>query len=61
MSAHQGHALSIGFGLLLVSVAGLGLLGGARLPPLGWIGMSTPVLIVLYFVAMRVIFTHQRQ
>ena len=59
--AHQGHALSIGFGLLLVSVAGLGVLGGARLPPLGWIGMSTPVLIVLYFVAIRVVFTHQRQ
>lgn len=58
--AHQGHALSIGFGLLLVSVAGFGILGGARLPPLGWIGMSTPVLIVLYFVAMRVVFTHQQ-
>jgi len=59
--AHQGHALSIGFGLLLIAVAGLGLLAGARLPPLGWIGLSTPILIVLYFVAMRVIFTHQKQ
>lgn len=59
--AHQGHALSIGFGLLLISIAGLGLLADVRLPPLGWIGMSTPILIVLYFVAMRVVFTHQKQ
>jgi cation:H+ antiporter len=58
--AHQGHALSIGFGLLLLGVAGLGLLGGARLPALGWIGLYSPVLIALYFVAMRMIFTHER-
>jgi len=58
--AHQGHALSIGFGLLLVGVAGLGLLGGTRLPALGWLGLYSPVLIALYFVAMRLIFTHER-
>ena len=59
--AHQGHALSIGFGLLLIGVAGVGLVAGHRLPPLGWIGLYSPGLIVLYFVAMRVIFTHERQ
>jgi cation:H+ antiporter len=59
--AHQGHALSIGFGLLLIGVAGLGLVADHRLPALGWIGLYSPVLIVLYFVAMRVIFTHERQ
>ena len=58
--AHPGHALSIGFGLLLLGIAGLGLLAGTRLPALGWIGLYSPVLIVLYFVAMRVIFTHER-
>lgn len=59
--AHQGHALSIGFGLVLASVAGFGLLGGARLPAIGWVGLSTPALIGLYFVSMRVIFTHEQQ
>jgi cation:H+ antiporter len=58
--AHQGHALSIGFGLVLTSVAGFGLLGGARLPALGWIGLYTPALIALYFVSMRLIFTHEQ-
>jgi cation:H+ antiporter len=58
--AHQGHALSIGFGLLFTSVAGLGLAAGSHLPPLGWIGLYSPALIILYFVAMRVIFTHEQ-
>jgi cation:H+ antiporter len=59
--AHQGHALSIGFGLVLIGVAGIGLVADSRLPPLGWIGLYTPVLIALYFVAMRVIFAHERR
>jgi len=58
--AHQGHALSIGFGLLLVGVVGLGLVAGDAVPALGRVGMLTPVLIVLYLVAMRLIFTHER-
>ena len=59
--AHQGHALSIAFGLLLIGVAGLGLVAGHRLPVVGWIGLASPALMALYFVAMRVIFTHERQ
>jgi cation:H+ antiporter len=58
--AHQSHALSIGFGLLLIGVAGIGLVADHRLPPIGWIGLYSPALIGLYFVAMRVIFTHER-
>lgn len=59
--AHQGHALSIGFGLLLIGVAGMGLVAGRHIPTIGWIGLYSPALVVLYFVAMRVIFTHERQ
>jgi cation:H+ antiporter len=59
--AHQSHALSIGFGLLLIGVAGTGLLVDHRLPAIGWVGLYSPVLIALYFVAMRVIFTHEQQ
>ena len=59
--AHQGHALSIGFGLVLIGIAGLGLLSGARLPAIGWIGPYTPALVALYFVSMRLIFAHEQQ
>ena len=58
--AHQGHALSVGFGLVLIGIAGLGLAGGIRFPAFGWVGLYTPALIALYFVSMRVIFTHER-
>jgi cation:H+ antiporter len=58
--AHQGHALSIGFGLVLIGVAGIGLVADHRLPAIGWIGLYTPALIAVYFVAMRVIFAHER-
>lgn len=59
--AHQDHALSIGFGLLLVGIAGAGLVADHRLPAFGWIGLYSPVLILLYFVAMRAIVRHDRQ
>ena len=58
--AHQGHVLSVGFGLLMVGVVGLALAMGTRLPAIGWIGALTPLLIVLYFAAMRVMFAHER-
>ena len=59
--AHQGHALSIGFGLLLVGIAGTGLVAGDRIPTMSRVGFLSPLLIALYFVAMRVIFVHERQ
>jgi cation:H+ antiporter len=59
--AHQSHALSVGFGLVLIGVAGMGLLAGDRLPALGWVGVFSPALVALYLVAMRVIFTHEQR
>ena len=59
--AHQSHALSIGFGLVLIGIAGTGLVAGHRLPPIAWIGLYSPALIGIYFVAMRVIFAHEQQ
>lgn len=59
--AHQGHALTIGFGLLLVGVAGIGLAGAAHWPTIGWVGPTSLILIGLYFTAMRMLFTHERQ
>ncbi|MBM4194965.1 MAG: sodium:calcium antiporter [Gemmatimonadetes bacterium] len=58
--AHQGHALSVGFGLILIGVAGLGLAASSRLPAIGWVGLYSPLLMALYFVSMRVIFKHEQ-
>jgi cation:H+ antiporter len=59
--AHQGHALSLGLGLVPVGVAGIGMAGGAVVPAIGWVGVYTPVLIGVYFVSMRLIFTHEQR
>jgi cation:H+ antiporter len=58
--AHQSHALSIGFGLVLIGIAGIGLAGGAALPASGSIGLYSPLLVAVYFISMRVIFTHEK-
>lgn len=59
--AHQGHVLAIGFGLLLIGVAGTGLVADRRLPAIGWVGLYSPALIVLYLVAMRYVFRHEQR
>ncbi len=59
--AHQGHALAIGFGLALAGVAGFGLAGADYWPVLAWVGPSSLVLVGLYFLAMRMMFAHERQ
>jgi cation:H+ antiporter len=59
--AHQGHSLSIGFGLLLMGIAGIGLFFGERLPAAGWVGLYTPALVVTYLVAIRLAFTYERR
>jgi len=58
---HQGHALALGFGLLVLGVVGFGLSGRGGLAPLGWIGVTTPVVIGLYLLAMRLLFTFERR
>jgi cation:H+ antiporter len=57
--AHQGHALAIGFGLLLIGTAGFGLAGAHVIPSIGAISLTSLALIALYFTAMRVIYAHE--
>ncbi|MGE0813265.1 MAG: sodium:calcium antiporter [Vicinamibacterales bacterium] len=59
--AHQGHALSIGFGALVVAVAGIGIVVGVRTPTAAGIGIWSAALVALYFVGMRVIFAHEKR
>ena len=59
--ASPGHALAIGFGCILVGVAGIGIVGSTRLPAFGWIGMTTPFLLITYLVSTRVTFQYERR
>ena len=61
VQARRGHILSAGFGILLIAVAGLNILlasSGIDLA-LGHLGLYTPVIGLLYFVAMHTIFRYE--
>ena len=59
--AHHGHILSAGFGILLLSIIGIGLFSGNRIAPLGWIGLYSLIVPVIYFVAMRLLFVYEKR
>lgn len=61
--ASTGHVLSAGFGIILLAVVGASMLLERErvLPALGSIGAYTPLLVVLYLVALRSVFAYERR
>lgn len=59
--AHHGHVLSAGFGILLLSIAGISLFFGSRITPLGWIGPYTLFFVVIYFIGMRLVYSYEKR
>ncbi len=60
--AHRGHVLSAGFGIVLIGLAGFSVLGSTAgmLPSLAHVGLYTPVIVVTYLLAMRMVFHYER-
>jgi cation:H+ antiporter len=62
-AAARGHIMAASFGLVLLSTAGLGL--NVRPPAgvlsFGHIGLSTPVLLLCYFLAMQATYRYHRR
>lgn len=61
--ASQGHILSAGFGVILIGFVGFSLLLAQKTNALalGHIGFYTPLIIVLYLLAMRILFVYERR
>jgi len=59
--ARQGHILSAGFGVILIGFAGFNVLLAQTGPhwDLGHVGAYTPVIVVMYVVAMRTVFRYE--
>ena len=61
----QGHTLSAGFGILLMSVVAINIflssLNVQVFNIFGWIGPYTPVIAILYIFAMRLIFSYEKR
>ncbi len=60
--ARLGHVLSAGFGVVLIGFAGMNLLfyGRGIGFAMGHVGGYTPVILVLYVLAMRSVFSYER-
>lgn len=61
--ASQGHILSAAFGVILIGFAGFNILlaGTGHTIALGHVGLSTPIIAVLYCVGMRTVFLYERR
>jgi len=60
--AHIGHALSAGFGVILIGFVGMNLLlahSGMHLS-VGHVGLYTPIILVIYALAMRTVFRYEQ-
>lgn len=62
---HQRHTLSACFGILLIGIVAVNLVLSAStsvtMSYIGWIGAYTPIIILLYLLAMRLIFYHEKR
>jgi cation:H+ antiporter len=59
--AHQGNILSAGFGILLLSVVATSLFLGNTISPLGWIGPYSILFVIIYLIAMKLVFTYEKR
>ncbi|OGI45322.1 MAG: cation transporter [Candidatus Muproteobacteria bacterium RIFCSPHIGHO2_01_FULL_65_16] len=60
--ASQGHILAAGFGVILIGFVGFNVLLADRTSDLaiGHLGIYTPLIVILYVVAMRTVFRYER-
>jgi len=61
--AGQGHILSAGFCVLLLGFVGFSLLLAPRIGglSLGHVGIYAPVIVMLYLLSMRAVFTYEKR
>ncbi len=59
--AHQGNILSAGFGILLLSFVASSLVIGKQVGSLGWIGLYSLIIMVMYFTAIRMVFFYEKR
>ena len=58
--ASDEHLLSAAFGVVMLGLAGLGVLMAEALPMLLHLGVTSPVLLALYLLALRTVHARQR-
>jgi cation:H+ antiporter len=61
--ARQGNVLSAGYGIALIGFAGFNLLlyRDDTIPSIGHVGLYTPVILLLYLLAMRSLYRYEQE
>ena len=59
--AHQGHVLSAAFGLVLLSIVCVSMFLKENIFPIGWLGPYSFLILVIYLIAMRLVFTYEKR
>lgn len=63
-TAGQAHILSASFGILLVAVVGFSTIlsqeNGALMGGFGFVGVYTPIILLIYGISVRVVFLHEQ-
>jgi cation:H+ antiporter len=59
--AHQGNILSAGFGIILLCMVTISLFLGKYISPIGWIGPYSLFFILIYFVAIRLVYFYEKR
>ncbi len=59
--AHQGQVLTAGFGIFMLGIVSVSLFAGSRIPGIAWMGAYTPVIFLIYLMAMRAVFLYEKK
>ena len=59
--AHQGNILSAAFGILLLSAVSVSIFLGNHIASLGWIGPYSIFFIIIYLIAMRLVYFYEKK
>jgi cation:H+ antiporter len=57
--ASPSHLLSAGFGVVMLGLVALSLVNGQAVPSLLHLGLTSPLLLVLYLLALRSVYAHE--
>jgi cation:H+ antiporter len=59
--AHQGQVITAGFGVLLLSLVGISIAAGGKIPALGWVGVYSLFFLTAYLLAIRIVFLYEKK
>jgi len=58
---HHGLTLSTAFGIIMITVAGMGIFLGDFIPSVGWMSYTSILIIVIYLIAVKIVTDYERR